>query len=1128
MRNIFLLLATAAIVAIGLITEAVGTSSDRAVAAPTYMIENSSTDIPRDASGRTLYIIGLSEAPVVRYRGELRGFAAIPHKQDFRAGVDVKSTEARVYADHLSAVHDQVLNDASTLLGRPVTALYEYRYAYNGFSAWFSASEAKELKRISGVTHVERYRTYDLNTDVGPNLIGASQLWWGSTSGRIDTVFVGGFETVPAGNRGEGVVVGDIDSGTNFDSPANSATDEAGFTINNPLGTGHYLGWCNPGYAAQDPCNDKVIGSWDFSYPQVHSDTNANEPPGSEDEGGHGSHTSSTAMGNTRLANYNGLPIEISGVAPHANLIIYDACYTRISDGRGLCGNVATTNGAEQAVIDGVVDVINYSISGGVQPWTDATSQAFLSAMDAGILVSASAGNGTAPVASGTTNHYEPWVATVAASTHARAGFANTLVTPTGNYLLNYGSGSPTLSASIVDTTPIVVSPQFNATTTTGTDGCAAYPGGTFTASIALVSRGTCTFVTKVTNATAAGAIAVVIANNRAGSAPLTNIAVSPPTPTVPVWGLDQTAALALQTYYAGGSSTHTAGITHPQTPYAGTPDVLADFSLLGPASINVLKPDIDAPGVNILASLNGVASSVGLLSGTSMAAPHVAGSAALVKSAHPHWTPSEIKSALMMTATTAGVLKANGTTPADPFDVGAGRVQVNLGANAGLILNETTANYQNANPATGGDPRTLNLPSIYDSACASSCSFDRQLKNALGTAQLWNVSVTMGGTGVSVGTTPLSFTTSTSPGVLQNLHIVADTSTATSSGWRFGQLTLTPAGSPSVPTLHMPIAINVPPAQIRVTPNPINITVGAGLAGTTDAVVHNDGGLVLNWTIPTTGSTVTVDAFNQPSQASDGLPSTQWNNPRGLYNADDFTFSTAATLSKITANGFVYGSSSTLATLAQSITIKVYSDVGSVPAGNPEGGIGGEVYSCTRTTGGASSTGLTIGAPSSTIALDIVAAAAAGVSPCPAAPVLTAGARYWVAVYPTFATTAFSGGGPGWAWFITTQPTGVVAQAIGPTFTGLETWQPSSDVFADPGADGLALKIRASFTCGASWLSETVTGAAVYPGSSQTTTLHINTTGLTAGTYAANLCVNSDDPVQPSVVVPVNLTVVP
>jgi subtilisin family serine protease len=136
--------------------------------------------------------------------------------------------------------------------------------------------------------------------------------------------------------------------------------------------------------------------------------------------------------------------------------------------------------------------------------------------------------------------------------------------------------------------------------------------------------------------------------------------------------------------------------------------NILADFSLRGPDPApyqDIQKPDIDNPGVNIYAAVPIALGGYANISGTSMSTPHTSGSAALVRAVHADWTVLEVRSALMMTAFNGGT-KEDGTTPWDADDVGTGRVDLTKAALAGLVMNETTQHFIDANPNTGGDPR--------------------------------------------------------------------------------------------------------------------------------------------------------------------------------------------------------------------------------------------------------------------------------------------------------------------------------------------------------------------------------------------------------------------------------------
>src|SRR5690606_33530644 len=149
--------------------------------------------------------------------------------------------------------------------------------------------------------------------------------------------------------------------------------------------------------------------------------------------------------------------------------------------------------------------------------------------------------------------------------------------------------------------------------------------------------------------------------------------------------------------------------------------DRLAASSSRGPVAYGgVLKPDLTAPGTGILAAA-GSGNGVVLLSGTSMATPHVAGAAALVRSATPRWSMSQIESALLTTAVPV-VRMQDDVSPASTLDQGAGRLAVDTALNAGLYLDVDDADFAAANPAAGGDPRALNRAGLQHEACRLGC----------------------------------------------------------------------------------------------------------------------------------------------------------------------------------------------------------------------------------------------------------------------------------------------------------------------------------------------------------------------------------------------------------------------
>ena len=327
---------------------------------------------------------------------------------------------------------------------------------------------------------------------------------------------------------------------------------------------------------------------------------------------------------------------------------------------------------------------------------------AFLGAVEAGVYVAASAGNsGPAP---GTTGHVEPWVSSTAAVQHGRGDFVVVLqVTgpqPVPEALaaieMSPGGGGVRQEAAIPGDTPLRVSPGIDSPD----DACTAYPEGAFAGAIAVVRRGGCAFTIKVDNAGAAGAVAVVIANNAPGG-----VIPSVPGTSVPAFGILQEEGDALRDFVAANPAA-TAGVPYPAIILENQPDVLAAFSSRGPAgNFDLLKPDVSAPGVRVLAAvagttITGFENDVGLYNGTSMASPHQAGAAGLVHQARPDWSPPEIKSALAMTAET-DVLLEDGTTAAHPHAAGSGRIRVDRAIAAGLVLHETAQAYAAADPAS-------------------------------------------------------------------------------------------------------------------------------------------------------------------------------------------------------------------------------------------------------------------------------------------------------------------------------------------------------------------------------------------------------------------------------------------
>ncbi len=819
--------------------------------------------LPAAPAALSTYIVQLTEPPLAEYAGGQAGLAPTNPQLLGQRKLDAASSSSAAYRAFLASRQAAAVDGMSAALGRSVEVLYHYDAALNGVAVRLNPAEAAAVAGLPGVRRVVADQVLTLLTDVGPAWIGATGIWDGTDTGGLGA------------SKGEGIVVGIIDTGINHDHPSFADIGGDGYNHTNPRG--QYYGICT---VAVILCNDKLIGIYDYLGGT------------GEDDNEHGSHTASTTAGNVLTATVH-LPTltltrTISGVAPHANIIAYRACATppTLPDpgpALGGCLSSQTLLAINQATLD-QVDVINYSISGGADPYNDLVSDAFLSARTAGIFVSAAAGNeGPGP---STTSHNEPWTLAVAAETHNRK-YVNTLADMAG------GSTTPPADMSGAGVTSGYGPAQivYAGAAPYNDPLCENSTGGTYSGQIVVCDRGTNGRVEKSQNVLAAGAGGFVLANDQASGDSLVGDAYALP-------GVHITYAdgVTLKAWIAAGA-VHTATITGAvvdTTPANG--DIIASFSSRGPAGTlpGVLKPDITAPGVDVLAAINsaspipGPDPEFGFLSGTSMAAPHAAGAAALLIAIHPEWSPAEVQSALMTTAFTGPRTGSNGVHPvldtdgvslADPFAMGAGRIDLSLAARAGLVLDESEANYTAANPSTNGDPTSLNLASLANGACSGICSWTRVFSSTLGASRTWTAS-TNAPAGLAVTVAPSVFTLD--PGESVSVTITAHVGAVPINHWYFASFSLHAAGSPDS---RLPIAlyaIGNPATDVRpvlyMHGNPDD---GCSGTGTTD-VAGCDGPFLLKSSVFYTGTaaswTVANPATTDAAYRSLTTPNWIWN----------------------------------------------------------------------------------------------------------------------------------------------------------------------------------------------------------------------------------------------------------
>jgi subtilisin family serine protease len=565
---------------------------------------------------------------------------------------DLSSAAAKAKGKKIKAGHDKALKAVGASTSAKV---YDYTVSMNGFAAELTTSQAAAMQAQPGVLFVVPDEVRQLTTDSSPDFLGIND----------------GAGPAAKGYDGEGVVVGVIDQGIWPEHPSvaddgSYAAPPASFT-----GTGCEFGSAVAGaqaFNAADAdftCNNKLLAAKAYGD-GFHGGVGIGLDPGSflsaRDEDGHGTHTATTAAGNADVpasilgADYG----TVTGIAPRAHISVYKACWST-GPGTGGCNVSDLVAAIDQAVFDGV-DVINYSIgSSAFAIGPDDIS--FLFAADAGVFVATSAGNdgpGSETVGSPATT---PWLTSVGASTQTR-DFRGTVTLGDGTVFEGVTVTGGTDELPLVDSEDL------------GNTLC--IPGAGFsediTGKIVLCQRGAIARVAKSQAVFEAGGAGMVLFNATLNTLNTDNH-------YVPSLHISHEDGPVVKAYVDTAGSGATALLSGGEKVDAQG-SVMAAFSSRGAnrQSADIIKPDVTAPGVNILAG-NTPAAILGspgeyfqAISGTSMSSPHVAGSFALLKQAHPNWSAAMAKSALMTTAR-QDVVKEDGATPADPFDMGAGHI---------------------------------------------------------------------------------------------------------------------------------------------------------------------------------------------------------------------------------------------------------------------------------------------------------------------------------------------------------------------------------------------------------------------------------------------------------------------
>jgi minor extracellular serine protease Vpr len=619
--------------------------------------------------------------------------------------IDFYSNTTKSYRAQLSALR----NDYKAWLKANVPQAKvtgEFDISLNAVAVQLNGATLAQVAAAPQVKHAE-YQGLYRPTVVDPDLaiIKAKEAW------------------AAGGSKGDGVKIAIVDTGIDATHPC---FDDTGYSVQTQLGDSSFT-------------NNKVIAA------KVFNNKTPSQKYTPEALQSHGTHVAGTAACNENTpAPVDGVTTyDMSGVAPRALLGNYNVFPGQVGNAR----SEDILNALEAAYADGF-DVANMSLGGtpgksGQLGFQDLVTSAVDNLDQANMVVAVAAGN-SGP------GHYT--IESPGAAARALTAGASTVghfigapVTVRGNKYAAATGDFETVEADL--TAPLGV------VTGTGTNGlsiaCSALPAASLAGAIALVTRGTCTFSTKIRNAQDAGAVAVLVGNNVFGDPTAMGQDGTPNQPTIPAYMVSRIDAGALKAFN-GQSTTIGAALTYLQT---GNDDFMAGFSSQGPTDVDFrVKPDVVAPGVSVLSSIPhqfcDAPPCFAFFQGTSMATPHLAGSAAVVRGAHPTWSAAQIRSAVVNTADT-GVLKSatTGNPVSDVNLIGSGRENLLSAVGVGAALDPVSVSF-GAVPSGSGQTLT----------------FDVTVTNLTGAAATWSVAVGAS-TGTGVTYSPSASSVSLAPG---------------------------------------------------------------------------------------------------------------------------------------------------------------------------------------------------------------------------------------------------------------------------------------------------------------------------------------------------------------------------
>ncbi|XVF34237.1 hypothetical protein REPUB_Repub18cG0042200 [Reevesia pubescens] len=588
--------------------------------------------------------------------------------------------------------YTSIIASSSSSLVSSSSIIHVYNAPIHGFSATLTPDQVKNIRKLHGVLSLFPDRVLHLHTTRSPSFLGLQA----TNPCTLNT-------------SESNSIIGFIDTGIWPEHPSFSDHNLGPIPV-------HWKGQCENGFKFNHTnCNRKIIGARFFSggydawFGQSGKTDNEFRSP--RDSDGHGTHVASIAAGSpVPGSGFFGFAVGLArGMAPRARISVYKVCWASgclLSD---VC------KAFENAISDGV-DIISLSLGSSRLPfYLDLLSIVSFRAFSHGIFIAASAGN-EGPTLASVANE-PPWITTVGAGTIDR-DFPATIHLE--NKVLILGTSITLMRNDKLARKyyRLHFVGKFSSSSTFNFSQSRQLIKGkiVFCRTEGQVARSLLGAELR-----RAGAIAMIISHGNID--PNGIVSESHVIPTISIGVLE---AKGIEDYILSNENPR-AKLSSQGTiaMHAKPAPIVASFSSRGPNSLvpGILKPDIIAPGLNILGAWSDAIgpsgmtsdyrkSSFNVMSGTSMACPHVSGAAALIKSIHPDWGPNEIKSALMTTSTvhkryynrnkpvslsgSSSISDESTGDAATPFDIGSGHILPIKAMDPGLVFDLEHQDYVN------------------------------------------------------------------------------------------------------------------------------------------------------------------------------------------------------------------------------------------------------------------------------------------------------------------------------------------------------------------------------------------------------------------------------------------------